>query len=482
MSTMKPGSSIYFIGIGGTAMASVAVALSQAGYRVTGSDTSFYPPMSDYLKEHEIECFCEYKPEHILTSKPDCVVVGNAVSRGNPELEVGLNQHMNLVSMPEIVSRELIANNSSIVITGTHGKTTTTSLAAWLLEEGGVQPGFLIGGIAENFSAGCRASGKKNGGYFVIEGDEYDTAYFDKRSKFLHYRPDIAVINNIEFDHADIFSSLDDIVRSFRQFITLIPSNGVLIVNGHDEIASEISQGAYCSVERFGFSKDFEWSVTDLTVNDKGTSFELALNGKSQGTVYIDQFGKHNVLNTVAAIAAASHGGIPFPVIAEGVRSFKSPKRRMEIVGEFSNGVTLIDDFAHHPTAIRATLASLRQRFPGRRIIACFEPRSNTSTRNIFQKDLETCFNDADIIIVGKVHRPERYAKHERLDTRKLCSAIIRSGKKAFVSGIDSETYPDDIVRFIHDNIRRNDLVILLSNGSFNGLKKLLTESFLKKS
>ena len=480
MSTMKPNSSIYFIGIGGTAMASVAVALSQAGHRVTGSDTSFYPPMSDYLKEHEIECFCGYKPEHILTSKPDCVVVGNAVSRGNPELEVALNERMNIVSMPEIVSREFIGNNRSIVITGTHGKTTTTSLATWLLEEGGVQPGFLIGGIAENFNSGCRASDKKSGGYFITEGDEYDTAFFDKRSKFLHYRPDIAVINNIEFDHADIFNSLDDIVKSFRQFIALIPSNGVLLINGHDAIAQEISANAFCPVERFGFSEDFEWSAADLSVTENGTSFTVALNGQLQGMVHVDQFGKHNVLNTVAAIAAASHCGIPFRVITEGVGSFKRPKRRMEVVGEFSNGITLIDDFAHHPTAIRATLESLRQRYPKRRIIVCFEPRSNTSTRNIFQKDLETSFNDADIIIIGKVHRPERYAEQERLDTAELCSALTRSGRKAFVSEKNSTGYPEDIVQFIQDNIRKNDLVILLSNGSFNGLKKLLTESFLK--
>lgn len=474
--------SLYFIGIAGTAMASVAVALSKRGHSVSGSDTAFYPPMSDYLAEHSIPCFNGYNPDNLLKSKPDIIVVGNAVSRGNPELEIALNKHMNLASMPEIVSRELIGKNRSVVITGTHGKTSTTALTAWLYEYGGLQPGFLVGGIAENFNSGCRVSGRKEGGYFITEGDEYDTAYFDKRSKFLHYRPDIAVINNIEFDHADIFSSLDDIVKSFRQFIMLIPSNGVLLVNGHDTIAQEISEKAFCPVERFGFSEDFEWSAADLTVTGTGTSFTLALNGKPQGMVHIDQFGKHNVLNTVASIAAASHDGIPFRVVAEGVRFFKRPKRRMEVVGEFNDNITLIDDFAHHPTAIRATLESLRQRYPKRRIIACFEPRSNTSTRSIFQKDLETSFSDADIIVIGKVHRPERYAEQERLNTAELCSAITSSGKKAFASEKNSTGYPEDIVQFIQDNIRKNDLVILLSNGSFNGLKKLLTESFLKKS
>lgn len=479
MSTMKPGSSIYFIGIAGTAMASVAVALSQAGYSISGSDTAFYPPMCDYLAKHRIPCHKGFDPQHLRSDAPDVIVVGNAISRGNPELEFALDEHMSIVSMPEIISRELIGKNKSVVITGTHGKTTTTSLIAWIFEYAGLKPGFLIGGIAENFDAGCRPSFHNENGYFITEGDEYDTAYFDKRSKFLHYRPDIAVINNIEFDHADIFGSLDDIVQSFRQFISLIPSNGVLIINGHDEIASEISLGAYCPVEQFGFSNDFEWSVSGLEAHETGLSFQLTHKGEELGAVLMDQHGNHNVLNAVASIAAASHAGIAFPVITEGMHSFRRPKRRMEIIGEFDGNITVIDDFAHHPTAIRATLAALRQRYPDRRIIACFEPRSNTSTRNIFQKDLETSFNDADIIIIGKVHRPERYAENERLDTAALCSTIIESGKNAFASGMNNDGYPDDIVQFIHNNVRENDVIILLSNGSFSGLKKLLTESFL---
>ena len=479
--TFNKPTSFYFIGIGGTAMASVAVALSQAGHEVTGSDTALYPPMSDYLETHSIPCFNGFNPDNLLKKRPDIIVVGNAVSRGNPELEHALNDHLNLVSMPEIVRRELITGNTSVVITGTHGKTTTTSLAAWLFEYAGLQPGFLIGGIAENFSAGCRASGRRDNGFFITEGDEYDTAFFDKRSKFLHYRPDIAVINNIEFDHADIFTSIEDIERSFRQFITLIPSNGALIVNGHDAIASEISSNALCPVERFGLQEEFEWSAVDVNTGTGSTSFQLLHKGKISGTVTIDQFGEHNILNTLAAIAASSHAGIPFSSIRNGIRSFKRPKRRMEVVGEFKRGMTLIVDFAHHPTAIRTTLSSLRQRFPGRRIIACFEPRSNTSTRNVFQHDLETAFVDADIVVIGNVHRPDRYDKKERLDTGKLSSALTLSGKTTYVSGSGSARYPEDIVAFIEGTVRDNDVVVLLSNGSFNGLKQLLTESFLKK-
>ncbi len=480
MSTMKPGSSIYFIGIGGTAMASVAVALSQAGHEVTGSDTALYPPMSEYLEAHSIPCFNGFTPDNLDKVRPDFIVVGNAVSRGNPELEAALNDHMNLVSMPEIVRRELIAKNRSVVITGTHGKTTTTSLTAWLFEYAGLQPGFLIGGIAENFNTGCRVSGRKDNGFFITEGDEYDTAFFDKRSKFVHYRPDIAVINNIEFDHADIFTSIEDIKRSFRQFVSLIPSNGLLIVNGHDETAVAISREAFCRVERFGFSSDFEWCAAGLTLDETGTAFHLKKNSKELGAARIDQFGNHNILNALASIAAASSAGIPFPAIAEGLRAFKRPKRRMEVVGKFKNGVTLIDDFAHHPTAIQATLDALRQQYPGRRIIACFEPRSNTSTRNVFQHDFQTSFTNADIVVIGKVHRPERYAEHERLDTEQLGSAIIRSGKKAYISPMDTADYPEDIVDFIHHTVQAEDIIILLSNGSFSHLKSRLTESFLK--
>lgn len=464
-------------------MASVAVALSRAGHAVSGSDTALYPPMSDYLAEHRIACHTGFDPEHLSGGEPDTVVVGNAISRGNPELEFALNEHLPLASMPEIVRRHLIEGNRSVVITGTHGKTTTTSLTAWLFECGNLKPGFLIGGIAENFQVGCRASGKKDGGFFVTEGDEYDTAFFDKRSKFLHYRPDIAVINNMEFDHADIFDSIDDIRKSFSQFVNLIPSNGVLLINGHDENASLAGRQAFCPVERFGFSPEYEWAATDISPSPEGVSFTLLHRGSDAGRLRIEQFGNHNILNTLAAVAAAFHGGVPIDTIREALLSFKRPRRRLETVGEFPGGITLIDDFAHHPTAIRATLESLRQRWPQRRITACFEPRSNTSTRTVFQHDLETCFTDADIVVLGRVHRPERYGRGECLDTGLLAEAIERSGKTVFRGGSsETDDYPQDIARFLRSILRPGDLVVLLSNGSFNGLRTLLTESFREKT
>ncbi|MBF0585584.1 UDP-N-acetylmuramate:L-alanyl-gamma-D-glutamyl-meso-diaminopimelate ligase [Prosthecochloris sp. N3] len=474
--------SIYFIGIGGTAMASVAVALSEAGYRVSGSDTALYPPMSDYLSAHRIACRQGYDKRNIEQERPDLIVVGNAQSRGNPEVEYALNNHLKLESMPEIVSRLLINGNRSVVVTGTHGKTTTTSLAAWLFESGGRLPGFLVGGIAENFNCGCRPSGSSADGWFLTEGDEYDTAFFDKRSKFMHYRPDIAIMNNIEFDHADIFSSLDEIKRSFHHFINLIPSEGLLLCNAHDQAVEELSRHALCRVERFGLDIATDWSARNISFSGAGTSFELFCGGKSCGTFRSPLHGKHNLMNTLAATAAARAAGIAFDHIRYGLERFMPPKRRMDIIEGLKDDITLIDDFAHHPTAVRTTLEAVRQRFGNRRLIACFEPRSNTSTRNIFQDAYLSSFDAADVVILGKVHRPERYAPDERLDTRTLAEELIRRGKTAWAAGSSDTPYPADIRAFLETHVTTGDVVILLSNGSFDGLKSMLSESFAKNS
>ncbi|ARM30614.1 UDP-N-acetylmuramate:L-alanyl-gamma-D-glutamyl-meso-diaminopimelate ligase [Prosthecochloris sp. HL-130-GSB] len=474
--------SIYFIGIGGTAMASVAVALSQEGYSVSGSDSALYPPMSDYLAAHAIACLEGYDADHLAARQPDIVVAGNAVSRGNPEIEYALNQRMSIRSMPEIVREMLIGQHTSVVVAGTHGKTTTTSLIAWLLDHGGLQPGFLVGGIAENFGCGCRPSGLERNGWFITEGDEYDTAFFDKRSKFIHYRPDIAVINNIEFDHADIFSSLEDIKRSFRNYISLIPSEGLLLTNDHDPVARELSRDALCRVETFGTAPESTWSAQQIDLNQKGTSFNLYYNVEPVGNMTTPLYGTHNLLNTICAIAISRHAGIPVETIGRGLGAFKGPKRRMELVGEYAESITLLDDFAHHPTAVRKTLEAVRQRFPGRRIIACFEPRSNTSTRNTFQGLYAESFDAADSIVLGKVHRPERYGQHERLDTQRLVSDLQARGKTAWAAGSNSGPYPAELLAYIRGHVQQGDVIILLSNGNFEGLKTMLSESFAKIS
>ena len=473
-------SSIYFIGIGGTAMASVAVALSHMGHAVTGSDTQLYPPMSTYLDNHNIRYFSGFSAQNFDEASPDLVVVGNAISRGNPDLEYALDNRMELISMPDLVRRELIGHNTSVVVTGTHGKTTTTSITAWLLEAGGLKPGFLIGGIAENFGAGCRPSGMTESGVFVTEGDEYDSAFFDKRSKFLLYRPDIAIINNIEFDHADIFNSLDEIKLSFRRFVNLIPRNGLLLVNGDDPAALEVASGAHCRVERFGMELDADWSATEIVSDPSATSFTLLRGGRREGRVSVPLFGTYNVMNAVAASAAAMHAGIHFESVASGLASFLRPKRRMELIGDFHGPVTLVEDFAHHPTAVKVTLGAIAERYPDRRIIACFEPRSNTTSRNIFQHELAECFVAASIVVLGKVNRPERYAPEERLDMELLVREIAASGKTVFAGGTGERDYPGDIVEFLHKTVKPGDVVVLLTNGSFSGLKELLCESFQK--
>ncbi|MCF8215624.1 MAG: UDP-N-acetylmuramate--alanine ligase [Chlorobium sp.] len=473
-------SSIYFLGIGGTAMASVAVALSHLGHAICGSDTALYPPMSTYLETNNIRYFKGFSEKNISGSTPDLVVVGNAVSRGNCELEYALNHRLQLISMPELVRNELIAKNTSLVVTGTHGKTTTTSILAWLLEYGGLKPGFLIGGIPENFSISCRASGQKEPGFFVTEGDEYDTSFFDKRSKFMLYRPDIAIINNMEFDHADIFDSFEDIRKSFRQFVNLIPGTGILLVNGDDPAACEASSGAFCPVERFGFSDGCDWSACDIFGSNGITTLTICKNGKPEGTLSIPLAGRHNIMNALGAIAAATHCGLHMETITCAMPQFRRPKRRMEVTEGIRSGLTLIEDFAHHPTAIRATLEAITELCPGRRIIACFEPRSNTTTRNIFQQELAACFGPASIVVLGKVHRPERYAPDMQLDVSRLECELQEQNKSVFIAGTGSSDYPGDIVGFLESVIEENDVVVLMSNGSFSNLKTLFLGNFGK--
>ncbi len=476
----SPMSSFYFIGIGGTAMASVAIALSHAGHTVTGSDVQLYPPMSTSLEEHSISYFNGFSEKNLHDRAHDVIVVGNAISRGNPELEYALDNQLELLSMPELVRHHLIARNTSLVVAGTHGKTTTTSLLAWLLEHGGLQPGFLVGGIPENFSVGCRPSGRGNHGFFVSEGDEYDTAFFDKRSKFLLYRPDIAIINNIEFDHADIFDSLEDIKRSFRLFVNLIPRNGLLIVNGDDPVAMEIASRAFCKVERFGLASEAEWSATNIRADSAASTFDLLRHGTTIGTLSVPLFGSYNIMNTLAAVAAATRSGLSFEAVKHAIPLFQRPKRRMEIIGTYARNITLVEDFAHHPTAIRVTLEALADLYAGRRIIACFEPRSNTTTRKIFQQELSQCFGVASIIVMGKVHRPDRYAPDKSLNTLQLKDELETQDKTLFLAGMSERNYPDDIVEFLQLQLKEGDVVALLSNGSFSGLKNLLIENFEK--
>lgn len=471
----------YFLGIGGTAMASVAVALAKSGYSISGVDANVYPPMSDYLKQNGIACFNGYDAEHLRIVAPNQIVVGNAMSRGNVELEAALNERFALVSLPEIVRARFIKRNTSLVVSGTHGKTTTTSLLAWLLETCGAKPGFLIGGIPENFGEGCRAPQSESGGYFVSEGDEYDTAFFDKRSKFLHYRPDVAIVGNLEFDHADIFKSIEEIELSFKRFLNLVPQNGLALLNADDERALRLRENCFSPVQTFGFGGAATWQARDVEYGANETRFSLFKQGDFVARFCSSLLGEHNVRNALAALSACLHLGFRPDLLQKGLSSFKNVKRRLEVVAEV-NGITLIDDFAHHPTAIRETLKAVRQKYPNRRIVACFEPRSNTTTRNIFQKELADCFDLADVVALGKIDRPERYAPDERLDAQKIVSDLESQGKIGYATPVPApENYPLDIVNFLSSRLHRGDVILAMSNGAFGNLKSHILET-LKNS
>lgn len=460
-------------------MGAVALACRQLGFEVCGSDANIYPPMSDFLRESGIPYYEGFNGDNILDANPDTIVVGNSVSRGNPELEYALDTRMTLVSMPEIIRDYLIAKNTSIVISGTHGKTTTSSLTSWLIDSAGLNLGFLIGGIPGNYTQGCRPAPKSENGYFVSEGDEYDTAFFDKRSKFLLYKPTIAVINNLEFDHADIFSSLDDIKKSFRLFARLIPRNGLLLAANEDAIVREIAAAALSKVETFGLAEDAFWRAIDIEYSETGTSFTLVKNRENVAAFSTMLSGEHNLKNTLAAIAVAMNVGISINDIQHGLNTYKLPKRRLETIGIW-NGCTVIDDFAHHPTAIAETLKTLRQKYKASRIVACFEPRSNTTTRNIFQKELPDSFQNADIVCFGALNRPERYGESERLDTALIAETLRSQGKTVQIISPEEGTNPQwgkNVYSFLEKNVREGDVIVLLSNGDFGGLRALLRDA-----
>jgi UDP-N-acetylmuramate: L-alanyl-gamma-D-glutamyl-meso-diaminopimelate ligase len=452
----------HFIGICGTAMGSTALALRQQGHKLTGSDNAVYPPMSTLLQEQGVEISSGYKPEN-LPESADLYVVGNAISRGNPELEAVLERRLPYCSMAELLKREVIQGKRSFVVTGTHGKTTTTSMLIWLLECAGKLPGFMVGGVPGNFTVGARFNDSE---CFVIEGDEYDTAYFDKRSKFLHYLPECAIINNIEFDHADIFKDLDDILLSFRRMTLLVPRNGLVLMNGDDANAlslkdacpapvGTVGTGAACD-ERFVITHEGP-DLTCFTLN--GAEFSIPMNGE------------FNVRNAAMAICAARFAGAEDAAIRAGFLTFKGVFRRQTERGEKS-GIKVIDDFGHHPTAIRETLRGLRPKYAGCRLWAVFEPRSNTSRRNVLQNQLIEALSAADGSVIAQVNAPEKVPVDQRLDPEKVAKAVTDNGKPCFY-----EPSTSGIIERLKSETRTGDVIIIFSNGGFDGLHGKLLDA-----
>ncbi len=459
--------SIHFIGICGTAMANVAVQLKKMGYHVTGSDENVYPPMSTFLRENGIQPQEGYR-ESNLDPAPDLVVIGNAISRGNAEAEYTLEKKLFYLSLPDVIREFFIRGKQSIVVSGTHGKTTTTSLLSWILESAGLNPGFLIGGIPKNFGLGMKVS---DGPQFVIEGDEYDTAFFDKRSKFLHYLPEIAIINNIEFDHADIFRSIDDIKLTFSRLINLIPRNGLLVINGDDLIVRELAKKSFAPVESFGFRSDVDWQIENLKPSREGIHFGISKNSHTVAEFYLPLTGHHSALNAAGVIVVAKRLGLSDEVIQKAFDAFLSVRRRLEVRG-VANEVTVYDDFAHHPTAIRETLEGVVARFPEERVWAVFEPRTNTTRRNIFQKEFPLAFEKAYGVAIGKINRPHLLKNEEKLDREQIVAELKKMGKPAMHS--DSV---EEIVAWLVPQTRPGDKIVVMSNGSFDGIYEKLIKT-----
>ena len=433
--------------------------MKEKGFAVTGSDQNVYPPMSTFLAERQIPVTGGYA-EANLAYKPDLVVVGNVTSRGNPEVEAVLDRKLRYCSLPELLKEFFIQGKRSIVVSGTHGKTTTTSLLAWIFEHNGLNPSFLIGGIPNNFGQGARFTDSE---WFIIEGDEYDTAFFDKRSKFLHYQPEIAIINNLEFDHADIFKDLAAIQTSFQHFIRLIPRNGLLLANGDDANIAPLLTITHCPVKRFGLGEDNAVHGFNLRFGPTASEFELP-----SFKFHLDMGGEFNVRNALGVIGVAKHCGLKNHQIQSAFSTFKGIKRRMEVRG-IVGGVTIIDDFGHHPTAIRQTLAALRVKYPAQKLWAIFEPRSNTTRRNVFQTDLPLSFADADAVVIAQVARLEKVPVDQRLDPARVMQDLQFLGKNAaYLPDVDA------IVEHLGKHVSGGDIVCIFSNGGFGGIHEKL--------
>jgi UDP-N-acetylmuramate: L-alanyl-gamma-D-glutamyl-meso-diaminopimelate ligase len=466
---LQPGQHIHLLAIGGSAMAPLAGMLRESGFRVTGSDSGVYPPASTLLESLGISFFSAYDAAH-LTPAPDLVVVGNIIARGNPELEEVLDRKIPYCSMPQILEDVFLPGRHSIVVAGTHGKTTTTAMLAWIFHVAGKRPDFLVGGIAENFG---RSYGLGGGEDFILEGDEYETAFFDRGPKFFHYHPDTLVLTSLEYDHADIYPDFAAYELAFRRLVNLVPRGGRLIHWGDIEESGagirRAAEKAFCPVETYGLCEGNDWLAGDILVEGGLTCFRVAHRGHVFGEFSLSSGGRHNVLNALAAIAVAHGRGISADSLAQALRTFRSVRRRMEVKGEVSR-VLVVDDFAHHPTAVRATIEAARSNWPGRRIWALLEPRSNSMRRRVFQEALPQALSLADRVVLGGVFRSQQIGDEERLSPESVAESVRRLGRDARVIA-DSTAIAD----FVAAEALPGDLLLVMSNGSFDGLcEKLL--------
>ena len=461
---LSPGAHIHLIAACGTATGSLAGMLREQGYRITGSDSRVYPPMSTMLQDMGIALYEGFAAEH-LDPAPDLVIVGNAVSRGNPEAEAALSRKIPYLSLPEVLRDFFIRGKRSIVVTGTNGKTTTTALIAHLFTECALDPSFLVAGLPQNFDRSYRLG---QGEHFVIEGDEYDSAFFAKWAKFFYYLPDVLIINNIEFDHADIYENIAEIVKVFRQLLNLVPQNGLILANGADPNIAEILLDAPAPVQTFGLEENAYWRATDLVPSTIGTRFTLYRESTMLGTFDLPMSGTYNVRNALAGLAAGLNAGVSLEPLQAALTRFAGVKRRQEIIGEIDD-ILLIDDFAHHPTAVALTLSGLKQAHPERRLIAVFEPASATNARALFEDRYLEAFAQADAVIITRVPRPERARDDQPFSPERLVKQLRVTGKLThYLPDTDS------IAAHLVAETRPGDLVVFMSNGGFGGLQNKL--------
>ena len=440
-------------------MASVAAAMQEHGFKVTGSDENVYPPMSSFLQEKGIALKQGYRAENI-PGDADVVVIGNVMKRGNAEVETVLNRKLFYLSLPEVLKNYFLRGRHNLVVTGTHGKTTTTALLAWIMEKAGRNPGYLIGGLPKNFGQGARLN---DSNYFIIEGDEYDTAFFDKRSKFVHYLPELVIVNNIEFDHADIFKNLDEIKLSFRRLLNIVPQNGMVLLNGDDPNCVEVAKDCLAQMIEIGFSKNCAQRIRDVAYSSDGSRFKLG-----EQTFEIPLVGEFNVRNAAMAAMAARFYDVPEKKIESAFKSFAGIARRQELRGE-GRGVKVVDDFGHHPTAVAHTLQALRHQYRGHRLWAIFEPRSNTTRRAVFQQQLPDALKLADGVFISQVARLEQIPEDERLNPERVVAAVAKTGRPAFY-----ESNADAIVNRIVSMVQPKDVIVVFSNGGFDNIHEKL--------
>jgi UDP-N-acetylmuramate: L-alanyl-gamma-D-glutamyl-meso-diaminopimelate ligase len=455
------------IGICGTAMGALAAMLKELGCEVTGSDTQAYPPMSDFLAGRGIRVAEGFRPEN-LGHAPDLVVVGNVVTRANPEAVELARRGIPYCSMPQAVQRFAAAGRRTLMVTGTHGKTTTCAILAWILEVAGRRPSFVIGGILKNFGSNYRLG---QGGEIVLEGDEYDTAFFDKGPKFLHYTPHAAVLTSLEFDHADIYRDLEHVKSAFRRLAEGLPAESLLVAWDGDATVGEVLAGTRAEVRRYGRREDSAWRLAAVSAAAPWTEFEALKAGRSCGRFRTRLIGAHNLANAIAALAVAEHIGVPREAAAEALATFEGVKRRQEIRGE-KRGVTVIDDFAHHPTAVRETLAAMRSTYPGRRIVAVFEPRTNSSMRTVFQGVYPAAFDAADVVFLRRPSRLDKIPEGERFRIEDLAADITRRGRPC-------RCFPgtDELLAELQDSLSAGDVAVIMSNGGFDNIHARLLDA-----